>query len=50
MRSREPENDVDGSRLIIDASYHPATSPEDRAELQQIVNSDSNEPSSPWSS
>lgn len=31
--------DVDGVRLVIVAAYFPETSPEDRAELQQIIDS-----------
>ena len=31
--------EIDGERLVIGASYFPETSPEDRAELQAIVDS-----------
>jgi hypothetical protein len=31
--------DVDGVRLVIGAAYFPETSPQDRAELQQIIDS-----------
>jgi hypothetical protein len=36
--------DVDGERLLIEASYFPGLSPENRAELQQVIDSIQIEP------